>query len=1274
MTLHKLSAGSGYEYLTRQVAASDSTEKGNVPLADYYSAKGESPGIWIGSGLVGLDGIAAGDVVTAEQMSLLFGSGLDPITGERLGSPYRVYDNQPADAFRVEVARRIQVLNVEVGHATRADAGPDLRARARSEVAQAFFVREHGREPANARELDAAVKRYSRPRRTAVAGFDLTFSPVKSVSTLWAIAPREVAAVIERAHQAAVSDALTFIEHEALFTREGLNGARQVETRGLIATAFTHRDSRAGDPDLHTHVAVANKVQTLDGKWLAIYGNLLYESAVAASETYNTALERHLSETLGVWFAERPSAERGKRPVREIVGVDPVLNQRWSKRRLDIDVRRGELAREFQQSHGRPPTPGEAIALAQQANLETRDAKHEPRSLADQRTTWRFEAADVLESETAIDRMVAAALNPTSTERETVSATWVQATAERVVTELEAHRATWKVFHVRAETQRQVRGTDIPSGHVDEVVGWIIDDVLERLSVNLTPDRDPVSDPDELRRSDGTSVYRHSGRDIFTSQKILDAEQRITAAAGRSDGRVVTADVVDVALLESAANGVSLNLGQAALVRDMATGGRRVQVAIAAAGAGKTAAMQVLARSWTDAGGHVVGLAPSAAAASALQSETGIVSDTLAKLVHELDTGHPSTLSATIGPETLVVIDEAGMADTLTLARVIDFVLDRGASVRLIGDDRQLSAIGAGGVLRDIATTHGALRLDELMRFSDPAEAAASLALRDGDSSGFGFYLDQDRVHVGDTSTCTDGVFVAWSADRAAGLDSLMLAPTRELVSELNQRARAARLDGVPPRAEVELADGNCASVGDLVITRHNERRLAVSSTDWVKNGDRWAITGIRDGALAVRHTSSGLRMTLPALYVAEHTELGYASTVHTAQGLTADTMHGIVTGSESRQMLYTMLTRGRHANHIHLAIAGDGDLHQMLRPESIEPATATETLEGILARDGAAVSASATAREGTSPATQLHDAATRYGDAVLAAAEDVVGPGRIREITQQAEALVPGLTDAPAWASLSTKLLLIEAGGNDAKDAFTTAVNYRPLDDADDAALVLGWRLYSMFPTDAGPLPWLPDIPANLTDHPNWGPYLIERSQRVDDLATMVRAPEGDGTPSWLPNDVALPPNLAGAMAVWRAAHGIPDSDRRPTGPPQTDFAVRQHQTSLDQRVSRHLEGQGATWLKPITEIIGRRDAHTPVLAERLAHLAQQGHDVGQLLAAADREGHLPDDHATAALDSRITRIVADEKRAADASRQRQFESEPPRMGPDRSGPGIGF
>ena len=148
-----------------------------------------------------------------------------------------------------------------------------------------------------------------------------------------------MAAVIEHAHQAAVQDAFAFIERHALFTRTGPQGIRQVNVRGLVGTAFTHRDSRAGDPDLHNHVAVANKVQTLDGRWLSIDGRVLFKANVAASETYNTALAQHLREKLGVRFTERPGTDPAKRPIREIVGVDPRLNKRWSTRRAHIRIR-----------------------------------------------------------------------------------------------------------------------------------------------------------------------------------------------------------------------------------------------------------------------------------------------------------------------------------------------------------------------------------------------------------------------------------------------------------------------------------------------------------------------------------------------------------------------------------------------------------------------------------------------------------------------------------------------------------------------------------------------------------------------------------------------------------------------------------------------------------------------------------------------------------------------------------------------------------------------
>jgi conjugative relaxase-like TrwC/TraI family protein len=302
-----------------------------------------------------------------------------------------------------------------------------------------------------------------------VAGFDLTFSPVKSVSALWAVAEPAVAAVIERAHQAAVNEALSFIEEYALFTRTGPQGIRQVSVRGLVAAAFTHRDSRAGDPDLHTHVAVANKVQTLDGRWLSIDGRVLFKAKVGVSETYNTALERHLRDALGVRFAARPGADPSKRPIREIVGVDPRLNRRWSARRAHINLRRGEVAIQFQNQHGRPPIPVEALHLAQQATLETRDAKHEPRSLAEQRSTWMNEASAVLGGRKAVASMVATALTPATETPRMADAHWVAQTADRVLAAMEQTRSTWQMWHVRAEAQRHIRAVDVAA---EQRTGW----------------------------------------------------------------------------------------------------------------------------------------------------------------------------------------------------------------------------------------------------------------------------------------------------------------------------------------------------------------------------------------------------------------------------------------------------------------------------------------------------------------------------------------------------------------------------------------------------------------------------------------------------------------------------------------------------------------------------------------------------------------------------------------------------------------------------------
>ncbi len=1309
MTLHKLTAGDGYTYLTRQVAASDATNRGYSDLGAYYSEKGEAPGVWMGTGLSSVPDFLRGEHVTEAQMKALFGEGRHPNAevieqtaraagknyfeidaASRLGNPYRIHEQ--ANMFHRRSAGAFRDYNTAEGLHADTPVPAKVRAHIRSDIAAKMFVETYGRPPADARELSGHLARISRQATTAVAGYDLSFSPVKSVSTLWAVAPREIAAAIEAAHHDAVKDTLTWLEKNATFTRRGKGGVAQVEVDGLIAAAFTHRDSRAGDPDLHTHVAVSNKVRAKDGQWLALDGRPFFKNNVAASERYNTRLEALLIQRLGLSFAERAGTDPSKRPIREIVGVDGALPRHWSKRRASIDVRRAALSAQFQSDHGRPPTPNEARELAQQANTETRQRKHEPRSYADQRATWRAEALAVLGGDVGLRDYVQRALHTPGRRqpRQRVTTRWVHEVAEEVlqgrlmpdgrrVGGVQNERATWQANHIRAEAERRVRAAGVRLGDIDRAVDTVVTRALSpKLSVPLDS-AEPITEPAALRRSDGASVYTVAGSKLYTSREIVAAEQAIVAAAARKGGRTIAAATVDMALLESTANGVELNPGQVQLVRELATSGARVQLALAPAGTGKTTAMRVLSRAWTSpasdgaAGGSVVGLAPSAAAAAVLREEIGTNTDTLAKLIHSLETGIavPKWVTA-IGPDTLVVIDEAAMAGTPDLAKAIEYVTDRGGSVRLIGDDQQLAAIGAGGVLRDISEVHGAVTLSQVMRFTDPttgtpnhAEGAASLALRDGDSAAIAYYIDNNRIHVGDLSTATDDAYTAWSADRAAGRDSIMLAPTRDLVAELNDRARRDRLDAAltPIGRQATLADQSQASAGDAVITRQNNRKIPIGAQDWVKNGDRWLVERVREsGALDVIHHDTGRHITLPAGYVAEHVSLGYASTVHGAQGITSDTCYTVATGDESRQLLYVAMTRGRHANHVHLTTAGDGDSHAVITRDALLPPTAVDLLTRVLARDGEPVSAASQARSLADPATRLAAGADRYYDALNTAAVDYLtrehGVDAMDRIDTAAETALPGLTRHEAYPTLRAHLALCAVDGHDPADMLRHALSSdRGLADARDVAAVLDWRLDPTghrSTTSSGtesPLSWLPAVPAALSADAEWGRYLRDRAAQVTATAGEVadRAHRWTPTsaPGWALTIIDRDPALAADLAMWRAANDVPDTDRRPTGPPLPAAADARAQRALDQRITRLLgdpRAATARW-KPLADSIDERitaDPYWPTLADRLTIAERAGIDITSLTHAVGVESPLPDEQPAAALWWRLSRHLS--------------------------------
>jgi hypothetical protein len=767
-----------------------------------------------------------------------------------------------------------------------------------------------------------------------------------------------------------------------------------------------------------------------------------------------------------------------------------------------------------------------------------------------------------------------------------------------------------------------------------------------------------------LRRRDGTSIYCTHQTQRFTSPTILAAERRILAAARRRDGRRVDPDDIDTALHTQAALHRELNAGQQHLVRELASCGARVALALAPAGTGKTTAMSTLARAWQEGGGTVVGLAPSASAADVLRREIDVpATDTVAKYSWLHD--NPDDPDAArdwfdaVGPETLIVIDEAGKAGTRELDTVIGHALARGASVRLIGDDQQLASISAGGVLRDLHAEHGATTLVEVVRFADQAEAAASLALREGDPAALGYLLDHDRVHVGAEATAADLAYRGWRADRDAGRDTVLLAPTNDTVAALNARARHDRLIaaavkddvGAAGEQEVLLADGLNASVGDLVCSRRNARQLSLTGSDYVRNGYRWIVEDITAaGDVAVRHQGSGRRITLPADYASAHLTLGYATTIDSAQGITADTCHVVGVDTLTRQALYVALTRGRHRNDIYLSTA-EADPHRVLTPKATHPDTAVDVLTRALRRDAAPVSATSAQRHAQDPFTRLQRATDRYIHAVGEAAIHEIGPAGMAVIDRGADTTIAGLTAQAAWPVLRAHLAILQIAGDDPVQRLRTAAADSDLHDAADQAAVLDWRLdHAGVASADGPLRWAPPIPAALQQHPRWA-VLSRRYDRVVDLAEAVRTAAATWTeataPRWARPLLPGHPRLIAEIAVFRAATGVPDADTRIAGPPQYPVRTRAVQQLL-QRQSAAILGRpdrdGSRFdalLDGIDPRI-RRDPYYPQLAAHLRVAARTGANIQTLLDTAAGRGPLPDELPAAALWWRLAPTLA--------------------------------
>lgn len=1015
MTVHKLSVGDGYTYLTRQVATGDHERTMGQSAADYYTTTGHPPGRWVGSGVASLD-IAAGETVDESQMRNLFGSGIHP-NAEAVQEDYLAKHLRPdltaTQQNRVtEAARKATKLGSKFPTYETLEPFED-----RVDKRLATIEKETRRDPTT-NEVAQAKQRESSRQRTSVAGYDLVFSPVKSVSLLWALhSDKGVRKEVKSAHDAAITHTLALVENHAAYTRSGTGGVAQLATTGLVATAFDHIDSRSGDPDLHTHLAVSNKVMGSDGRWRALDGSALYAIGVAASETYNSTLETELSTRLGVAFVDRAGSGRNGKPVREIEGIHPALISHFSSRRRSIEDRYAQLRAEYRRAHGHEPGPTAAYGLAQQATLETRGAKDQPSHLNEARAQWASEAAahfkpGVLQGLTdSIHQPSPAAAISTLTDKQ------VNDIATKIVTEVSEHRSTWGRWNLHAETMRQLRYEHVFTSPeaFDQAGKTVLAAALDpERCIAITPPI-AVAEPDLLRRPDGESVFTSHACERYTTKAILDAEDRLVAAARTPTVYSIAPSTVTARLNElDSKSSIALDEGQRKLVHAFASNDALLSVGIGPAGAGKTTAMNAYKHLLHADGRQLIGLAPSAQAAKVLAGDLGIPCQTIDKLLHDHpttptdetardrpqqpDTPDPMGPDRTLpfNPGDVIVVDEASMAGTLNLDRLRNLATESGAQIRLLGDYHQLGAVAAGGALRLLAQQVGATELTDLHRFRDPAFATASLHIREGHSHGLDYFQDRKRLHGGTAEAMTDAIYTAWHHDTRKGKTSLMLASSNRIVTALNTQARADRVEAKQVKKQgVALHDGTVAGVGDWIVTRHNRSDLTYHrGKDFVRNGTTWTVTGhYRDGSLKAKTHDSKGTIRLPASYVESHVELAYASTIHRSQGITVDTAHVLLASDMNRDHLYVAATRAAETTNLyattHQSLPLEAD-DRLNRPAWDPDATAArEIAENILASEPDNLSATETIDHILQHAHSLATLAPRYRHAAQVAASE---------------------------------------------------------------------------------------------------------------------------------------------------------------------------------------------------------------------------------------------------------------------------------------------
>ena len=865
-------------------------------------------------------------------------------------------------------------------------------------------------------EFRAQQRAKSAPR--AVPYFDLTVSAVKSVSVLHAsyrVAAMQARAerrpdraqaldamadAIEQAMMDGARDAVRWLEEHATYTRTGHHSASTGEWRdgdGLASSLFLHHVSRDGDPQLHVHVAVWNRVQRADkadGKWRTLHGRALYQNRLGMAPVPDRFVEARLRD-LGFVMVPRPDGNGC-----EVGGVDPKVMRQFSSRGVAVVGELARLAAEWERIQGKPPSKRTLWLLHQQAGQRTRRAKAEARrtvngqvhdaELTDAERLAEWEKATTAEEMQALSAVCEAAEEfarerarargaaaPQPAPGGAPHAVQLPPVPGRILTdedrrraaavavaEAQRHHAAWDLSHLRFEVHRAL-GAGVSGQDVTDIAELVVSGRSGTgvVQVGAAPDIADVA-PLGMRESDGVSVYRPPGETKWSTLEHLDLEEHIVAVARARMPRLVPEEAARRAVART-----DLTAEQReAVVTLLATDTMTVPLN-AAAGSGKSHTMAVFARLWTQfTGGRVIGLTTSTNAAEVLANEGLAESYNIAQFLGKVEGSDKLRHPVRVNEGDVLVLDEATQASTVDVALVQQAARHAGARMHPVGDTEQLGSVEAGGIFSLLATDLPGARLEEIRRFAQPWQAEASQRLRKGDIAALAAYQRRGRIRGADHEAVFDKAAQAYLADLLRGRDVLLLAGSSAEAADLSRRVQAQLAQaGRVGEGVFDLADGNMAGVGDLVRARHNEhidaggRRLTNRDTLLVMSADQgsghaWVRRRTADPA---EPWSRPFR--IPAAYLAEHGELNYAGNVHVSQGRTVGPSHLVVTQTLSRRSFYVGMTRGREENTAWVETGNTAPKGK----KPYEQATAESVVKGIMKREAGELSATEQMRAG---------------------------------------------------------------------------------------------------------------------------------------------------------------------------------------------------------------------------------------------------------------------------------------------------------------------